>query len=152
MQSNLIALKELFTRYALASGQVVSASKSVIYSGGITQTRLSHLAEIFGFSIGFLPFLYLGVPIFEGRPKVTHLQPVTDKIKAKFSAWKASLLSIAGRIQLVKFVVQSMLVYSISIYSRPVSLLRSLEKWIKNFIWSGDINQRKLVTVAWKKV
>ncbi|KAK2416760.1 hypothetical protein QL285_039127 [Trifolium repens] len=152
MQSNLIALKELFTRYALASGQVVSASKSVIYSGGITQTRLSHLAEIFGFSIGFLPFLYLGVPIFKGRPKVTHLQPVTDKIKAKFSAWKASLLSIAGRIQLVKFVVQSMLVYSISIYSRPVSLLRSLEKWIKNFIWSGDINQRKLVTVAWKKV
>jgi hypothetical protein len=92
------------------------------------------------------------VPIFKGRPKVTHLQPVTDKIKAKFSAWKASLLSIAGRIQLVKFVVQSMLVYSISIYSRPVSLLRSLEKWIKNFIWSGDIKQRKLVTVAWKKV
>ncbi|CAJ2635999.1 unnamed protein product [Trifolium pratense] len=45
-----------------------------------------------------------------------------------------------------------MLIYSISIYAWPVSLLRDLERWIKNFIWSGDINQRKLVTVAWKKV
>jgi hypothetical protein len=27
-----------------------------------------------------------------------------------------------------------------------------LENWIKNFIWSGDIDQRKLVTVSWKKV
>jgi hypothetical protein len=45
-----------------------------------------------------------------------------------------------------------MLVYSISLYSWPISLLRDLERWIKNFIWSGDINQRKLVTVAWKKV
>jgi ribonuclease HI len=39
-----------------------------------------------------------------------------------------------------------------SIYSWPVSLLKDLERWIKNFIWSGDIDQRKLVTVSWKKV
>jgi hypothetical protein len=45
-----------------------------------------------------------------------------------------------------------MLIYSLSIYARPVSLLKDLERWIKNFIWSGDIDQKKLVTVAWKKV
>jgi len=45
-----------------------------------------------------------------------------------------------------------MLTHTISIYSWPVSLLREMEKWIKNFIWSGDVQKRKLVTVAWKKV
>ncbi|PNY03176.1 ribonuclease H [Trifolium pratense] len=150
--SNLVALKDLFTSYALASGQVVSAQKSTIYSGGISHSRLLQIAQYIGFSIGSLPFNYLGVPIFKGRPRVAYLQPVADKIKAKLAAWKASLLSIAGRIQLVKSVIQSMLIYSISIYAWPVSLLRDLERWIKNFIWSGDINQRKLVTVAWKKV
>jgi hypothetical protein len=45
-----------------------------------------------------------------------------------------------------------MIVYSISIYSWPVSLLKSLENWSRNFIWSGDVNKRKLVTVSWKKV
>jgi ribonuclease HI len=62
------------------------------------------------------------------------------------------LLSIAGRVQLVKAVVQSMLTYSITLYSWPVSLLKDLEKCIKNFIWSGDLDKRKLVTVSWKKV
>ncbi|CAJ2667996.1 unnamed protein product [Trifolium pratense] len=45
-----------------------------------------------------------------------------------------------------------MLVYSISIYSWPVALLKTIEGWTRNFIWSGDIAQRKLVTVSWKKV
>jgi ribonuclease HI len=151
-QANLIALRDLFTRYALASGQIVNASKSTIYSGSISNARLLHIANSIGFSIGTMPFWYLGVPIFKGKPKRVHLQPIADRIKSKLAAWKASLLSIAGRLQLVKSVVQSMLVYSISVYSWPVSLLKEIEKWLKNFIWSGDLSQRKLVTVAWKKI
>lgn len=34
----------------------------------------------------------------------------------------------------------------------PISLLKSLENWIRNFVWSGDIHTRKIVTVAWSKV
>jgi hypothetical protein len=151
-QSNLVALRQLFIRYALVSGQVVNASKSTIFSGGISQARLAQISQFIGFNIGTFPFMYLGIPIFKGKPRVAYLQPVADKIKAKLASWKASLLSIAGRVQLVKSVIQGMLVYSISIYSWPISLLKGLERWIKNFIWSGDISQRKLVTVAWKKV
>jgi ribonuclease HI len=150
--SNLAALKHLFSRYALASGQVVNARKSTIFAGGISNARLQQISQFIGFNIGSFPFTYLGIPIFKGKPKKAYLQPIADKIKAKLSAWKASLLSIAGRIQLVKSVIHSMLVYSISIYAWPVSLLKDLERWIKNFIWAGDINQRKIVTVAWKKV
>ena len=77
---------------------------------------------------------------------------MVDKIKAKLASWKASLLSIAGRVQLVKSVVYSMLTYSISIYSWPISLIKELDKCIRNFIWSGDCEIRKLVTVSWFKV
>ncbi|GAU48602.1 hypothetical protein TSUD_327140 [Trifolium subterraneum] len=45
-----------------------------------------------------------------------------------------------------------MIIYSISVYSWPSSLLKTIETWSRNFIWSGDINKRKLVTVAWKNV
>jgi hypothetical protein len=45
-----------------------------------------------------------------------------------------------------------MLIYSISLYSWPAALLKDIEKCIRNFIWSGDIDQRKLVTVSWKKI
>ena len=42
--------------------------------------------------------------------------------------------------------------YSISIYSWPVSLIKELERGIRNFIWSSDKDNRKMVTVAWKKM
>jgi hypothetical protein len=45
-----------------------------------------------------------------------------------------------------------MLIYSIPLYSWPVSLLKDIEKSVRNFIWSGDIDRRKLVTISWKKI
>jgi hypothetical protein len=94
----------------------------------------------------------LGVPIFSSKPRACHLQPIVDKIKLKLSAWKASLLYIAGRVQLIRVVVQSMLIYSISIYSWPEALLKDIEKCMRNFIWSGDIEKRQLVTISWKNL
>lgn len=113
---------------------------------------MQNIVNFLGFSVGSLPFTYLGAPIFKGRPKCSYFQPIADRVRIKLASWKASLLSIAGRVQLVKSVVQSMLIHTMSIYSWPIKILREIEKWIKNFIWSGDVIKRKMVTVAWKKV
>jgi len=150
--SNLEALKDLFTRYANCSGQIINLRKFSIFYGGITPNRLHDIVNLLSFSIGSIPFTYLGAPIFKGKPKPIYFKGIADKIKLKLASWKASLLSVAGRVQLVKSAVQGMLVHTISIYSWPTSLLREIEKWIRNFIWSGDIQKRKMVTVAWKKV
>jgi hypothetical protein len=150
--NGLRELKNLFNKYALESGQVINSAKSTIFSRSITPRRLALMVQLLNFSLGSLPFNYLGVPIFKGKPRVIHLQPIADRVKLKLSAWKASLLSIAGRVQLVRSVVQSMLIYSISIYSWPESLLKDIEKSMRNFIWSGDIEKRKLVTVSWKNL
>ena len=95
---NLEALKNLFTNYAVSSGQIINVNKSFIYAGGIQQNRLEQIVNLLNFNVGSLPFTYLGAPIFKGRPKVLHFQSIADRVKAKLSAWKASLLSFAGRI------------------------------------------------------
>jgi len=150
--SNLVALKNLFTRYANSSRQVINASKSFFFDGGVNQNRIDHIINVIGFNVGTLPFNYLGTPIFIGKPKVSHFQSIADKVKNKLATWKASLLSMAGRVQMVKVVIRNILFHTMSIYSWPVSLIKELEKWIRNFIWNGDINKRKMVTVSWKKV
>jgi hypothetical protein len=150
--SNIDALLELFDRYAACSGQCINPAKSTIFGGSISQTRLLNIAGKLGFGIGSLPFIYLGVPIFKGKPKARFLKPIVDKVKVKLSAWKASLLSMAGRVQLVKSVVQGMLLHSLLIYYWPSSLIKELERYMRNFIWSGDISKRKLVTVSWANV
>jgi len=43
-----------------------------------------------------------------------------------------------------------MLVYSFHVYLWPRRLLRSLDTWIKKFIWSGDVFTRNVCTVSWK--
>lgn len=132
--SGIKALKALVDSYASQSGQVINTAKSTIFSGSITQGRINLIVNILNFQIGSLPFNYLGIPLFKGKPKVSWLQPIADKIHAKLSAWKASLLSMAGRVQLVKAVIQSMLLYSITIYSWPVFLIKQVERAVKNFI------------------
>jgi len=67
--SSLESLKEIFTRYANCSGQIVNINKSSIHVGGVSNYRLNHMVQLLGFSIGTLPFTYLGAPIFRGRPK-----------------------------------------------------------------------------------
>jgi len=148
--SSIQALMQLFQSYVAASGQFINPLKSTVYYGFISPARIDHITNLIGFNKGCLPFTYLGVPIFKGKPKKIHLQPIADKIKSKLSAWKASLLSLAGRV-LVKSVIQAMLIHSISMYSWPSTLLKEIESWCRNFIWSSVCSKRKLVTVSWKK-
>jgi len=96
---------QLFTSYALASGQIINPTKSTVFYGSISNDRINYITEWIGFNKSSLTFTYLGVPIFKGKPNRSHLQPIADKIKSKLSAWKASLLSIAGRVTLVKSVI-----------------------------------------------
>lgn len=70
----------------------------------------------------------------------------------KRSAWKASLFSMADMVQLVWWVNQSMLIYNISLYSWHVSLIKEMERNIRNFILSGDKDKRNMVTMVWKKL
>lgn len=120
----------------------------------LSPRRSTVISNVLGFDAGSLPFTYLGVPLFKGRPKAIYLQPIANGIKTKLSTWKGLMVSIMGRVQLVNSVINNMLIYSFHIYSWPVpvSLLKNVDKWIRNFVWAGDINTKKMVTITWKKV
>ncbi|XP_019460146.1 PREDICTED: uncharacterized protein LOC109359906 [Lupinus angustifolius] len=148
----LLKIKQLLNNYSNVSGQCVNAAKSKFYSTNSSQRKIASIAQVLGFSSGSLPLNYLGVPIFLGKPRRIHLQRIADKITNKLATWKGMLLSIMGRIELVRSVIQSMLLYSFKIYAWPTSLLKHIDNCIRNFVWSGNIEDRKLVTVAWKNV
>lgn len=110
-------LMQLFSEYAEVSGQHSSLRKCRFFVGSIAARRLAEIKEVLGFQQGHIPFKYLGVPIFKGKPKVAYLQSIENRIKAKLAAWKGSLLSIMGRLQLINSVINSMLLYSFKVYA-----------------------------------
>lgn len=138
--------------YSQASSQQINLYKCKFYTAKASPRKNADIASYLGFSPGCLPFNYLGVPLFIGKPRRVHLQPIADTILNKLTTWKGACLSIMGRVELVKSIIQSMLVYTFHIYKWPSQLLNLIDKGIRNFVWSGDIDKKKLVTVAWAKV
>ncbi|XP_058726157.1 uncharacterized protein LOC131597478 [Vicia villosa] len=131
---SLTSISKLLKDYAFCSSQICNSNKSIIYAGGMAQDRHNRLAAIIGFSIDYPPFVYLGVPIFIGKPKSKHLSFLADNIKIKLASWKVKMLSMAGRLMLVKSVIHSMMVHCISIYNLPSTIISNIERWMRNFI------------------
>jgi hypothetical protein len=116
-----------------------------------SHSRVRQILTLLGYGVGAVSFTYLGCPIFKGKPKCSNFKFI-NKIKVKLATWKGVLLSIMGRVQLIKPIIHGMLVYSFHVYLWPVKLLCQLDQWIKNFLWSGDIFSRKVCTVSWQTI
>nr|GFB43385.1 RNA-directed DNA polymerase, eukaryota, reverse transcriptase zinc-binding domain protein [Tanacetum cinerariifolium] len=73
-------------------------------------------------------------------------------VRARLSKWKANTLSTGGRLTLLKSVLGSVLLYSMSIYKVPKGVLHELEMIRNNFFIGADSSNRKINWVAWDKV
>lgn len=45
-----------------------------------------------------------------------------------------------------------MMLYSFLVYTWPINILKTVNRWIRNYIWSGDVYHKKIVTVSWHRV
>lgn len=108
--------------------------------------RHSYLTGLLGFLVAHPPFIYLGEPIFKSKPKPYHFQSLDGKVKIKMATWKAKLLFMEGMIQLVKPVVHDMLVHCLTICDWSLKLVKNTKAYIRNFIWSYDVDKRKMIT------
>lgn len=62
------------------------------------------------------------------------------------------MLSMAGRVELVKSVIQSMLVYTIVIYMWSKRIIHRLHMAINHFVWSGGLHNRCPVALQWNEI
>ena len=88
------------------SGLTISLSKSSFFSAGISDADLDSIKSITGFSQGFFPFRYLGIPVADSRLTIAQFNPFFDKISDYISAWAGASLSYAARTELIKSVLR----------------------------------------------
>lgn len=70
----------------MVSGKIISKDKPLVFFGKGLGSRDESMADFLGMSRGRLPFSYLGLPIFRGILKNSHLRPIVDKLVAKLSS------------------------------------------------------------------
>jgi hypothetical protein len=99
------------------------------------------------------PLQYLGLPLTLGRIKMVHLQYVQDRARSRVAGWQGRLLNIAGRRELVRSVLSSLLVYLPTVVKAPKNFLKEIDKLRRRFLWVGDQElSRGKCKVAWVRV
>jgi len=53
------------------------------------------------------------------------------------------------RMELINSVIYGSLSYNFQVYKWSSNLLKLVDKWVRNVIWTGDINKQGFVTVNW---
>ncbi|XP_043701064.1 uncharacterized protein LOC122651645 [Telopea speciosissima] len=146
------SLKKFLEEYHEYSGQCINIHKSKMFLCNVSAIRRGKIKDIVGFPKSSFPTRYLGIEIFKGRVKKDAISTLMDKFKARLAGWKGKLISMAGRVQLVKSVPSSMPIHTFSVYWWPTSLITLMERWMRNFIWCGDSDVSKGITVRWEWV
>ncbi|XP_020674306.1 uncharacterized protein LOC110093681 [Dendrobium catenatum] len=96
---------------------------------------------------------YLGIPISFKKLKLFDIAPLTDKIMGKFSGWNAKLLSMAGRLQYLKFTMLNSIAYWIRGAIIPKAVFKIFRKLASKFLLFGDASVgKKLHMISWDNI
>ena len=140
--------------FALMSGLSLNYSKSSF----ITWNQEDHawargIAESVGCIHDRLPFTYLGFPLGAHMNRCSAWNPVLKKIETSLASWKAKLLSRAGRLTLIKSVLNSLPIYFMSMFKMPQKIAKRIIKLQRRFFWGGTNGEYKCrPTVAWHNI
>ncbi|GJZ80617.1 hypothetical protein Tco_0645611 [Tanacetum coccineum] len=110
---NIIRVLHVFY---IASGLKIDIHKSNIYGIGVNEEEVSNMASNAGCIAGNIPFNYLGLSIGSNMKSIASWKMLVDRFHLRLSTWKANLLSIRGRLTLIKSVLGSLGIYYLSIF------------------------------------
>ena len=122
------AIRSMLLLFGEATGLNCNFSKSSvtpIYCEGVDVGSILQGLEC---PVKPFPCQYLGMPISDSKLKKGELQPVCDKILGRMKGWKLALLSLDGRLDLVKKVLSAMPIFQMIATHMPTWLEKMIDK------------------------
>lgn len=151
-QLTIQTINNILKLFSNLSGLKINLSKSkLIFSHNSTNQQkfpaCTQLQMPKAASLG----MHLGFPITQGAPRRKNFLHIIDKMKTKLSAWKASLLTHAGKIVLIKSTLLSIPAYPMQMSKLPQSICKQIDNFFKDFLWSKNVDKNGMALVSWRK-
>ncbi|KAL2225249.1 UNVERIFIED_CONTAM: Retrovirus-related Pol polyprotein from type-2 retrotransposable element R2DM, partial [Sesamum indicum] len=140
-------LMECLQEFRDTSGLTINTSKSSIFTAGIQYEELDGILARTGFARGEMPVRYLGIPLAAQRLTVTNYSPLVDHIADCISKWTGKSLSYAGRLELIRSVIQGVECFWLQVFPLPAAVIEKIHRLCRNFLW----NSRR-TPVAWEEI
>jgi len=151
-QQQLKLIKSLLFSFQALSGLAVNYSKSALVVLGRDEVWARETAKILGCSYVKLPIIYLGIPLGDDMKKASSWQGIIDRIQSKLQSWKSSCLSRAGRLTLIKAVVNCLPIYYLSLFRMPKKVANEIIRMQRRFLWNEGKSGRILPLVKWEVI
>ncbi|KAJ0539673.1 putative RNA-directed DNA polymerase [Helianthus annuus] len=150
-RNNIKKVTLLLRCFYICSGLKINMKKSSLFGVGVAPSDIEEMADLLNCSVGSMPFLHLGILVGAKMSRVANWNFIFDIFESRLALWKASLLSIGGRVTLIKSVLECLPNYYFSLFKAPISVVNKLQGIIKRFLWGGGSSVSKLHWVAWAR-
>lgn len=142
----------VFDEFAKWSGLNISIEKLTIYMAGVAREERRRILMNFPFAEGALPVRYLGLALMTKVMRKNDYLPLVEKIRNKITSWTCRFLSYAGRLELIKSVLLSIVNFWAAVFRLPSKCIKEVEQLCVSFLWSGPELKARGAKVAWREV
>lgn len=143
---------DVFEKFEVWSGLSIRLEKSTIYMGGVSEVEQRRILRNFPFAVGELPVRYLGLPLMTKAMRRQDYMPLLGKIRSRICSWTSRFLSYAGRLQLIRSVLMSIVNFWGAAFRFPGQCTKEIEQLCSAFLWSGPELKSTGAKVAWQDI
>lgn len=130
----------------------INLSKHSVICIGSDLEYTIHIANDLQFRIGTLPMPYLGLPIRGKMLDCSSWSHVEELFRSRLILWKSEHLSLGEKFTLIKSVLNSILIYALSVCLLLMGVRNKLYSIMSNFLWEGTDNSRRMHLVDWNTI
>ena len=116
------------------SGLNINFNKLALITFGCEEAWVEEIRRMMHCLVVKLPIAYLGIPLGASPHRVETWKLMIEKIKKRLPLWKEKLLSRAGRLVLIEFVLNSLPLYYLSIFKIPKKVATQIIKLQRHFL------------------
>eukprot|EP00253_Pinus_taeda_P036396 PITA_36396 len=145
-------IKGILNLFMEASVTQIKKEKSCTFFFNTTGNVRTHLTRLLGFHLGNLPIKYLGTLLALNPLKMVNWHQTIEKLMNRLANWSFGNLNIAGRVVLMKAVLQAIPIYQLSAMAAPKVACAKMVEIFKNFLSGGPKQQQKWALISWKDV
>jgi len=146
--NSVIFVKAILRCYEIASGLKIHFHKSKLASINVERNPLEFYAKSLNCILMRVPFKYLGV-VVEGNPRNKQFwESILNNLSDRLSAWKGRFLSLAGRIHLIKSVLNTLPIFYSSFFKALTSVYNKIISIQRSFLWAWGRDKRSIFWVS----
>lgn len=136
LEVSITTIAHIPQNFVCVSGLKTNVHKSTIVPISYDHINIGVLLQELPVIRSSFPIQYLGLPLTHKRLRRVDFQPLVDKARSKLAGWQGRLLTPTSHITLVKSVLTSTPIYSLTALKVSKTILWALDRARQQFLWS----------------